>query len=153
MKEDDLFKEIGKKMPYKVPDGFFDQISERTLQKAKQREKKHRNNSTLLKTVAVISSMAALFLLGYFIIRFDFKPETNEMAIDIQPTKQSIIKQKQNIAVSSSVAEKKEMVSEKIIEKNIELENGTEDISDVLAELSDEELLQLSLMYKNDPFF
>jgi hypothetical protein len=153
MKEDDLFKEIGKEMPYKVPDGFFDQISERTLQKAKQREKKHRNNSTLLKTVAVISSMAALFLLGYFIIRFDFKPETNEMAIDIQPTKQSIIKQKQNIAVSSSVAEKKEMVSEKIIEKNIELENGTEDISDVLAELSDEELLQLSLMYKNDPFF
>lgn len=152
MQEDIKFKEIGKKTPYKVPDGFFEQVSEKTLLKAKKREQNRRKNLVLWRTMAVVASLAAIFILGYFIPRLDLKPDSNRIAQDNQPSEQPMIQQKQQITIISSVAEKKKVVPEKVTEKPIIVENDTEDVSDVLAELSDEELLQLSVMYKTDPF-
>lgn len=152
MQEDIKFKEIGKKTPYKVPDGFFEQVSEKTLLKAKKREQNRRKNLVLWRTMAVVASLAAIFILGYFIPRLDLKPDSNRIAQDNQPSEQPMIQQKQQITIIPSVAEKKKVVPEKVTEKAIAVENDTEDVSDVLAELSDEELLQLSVMYKTDPF-
>ena len=74
--EDNEFQKIGKKTPYNTPDGFFEQISEKTLQKAKQREKGRRSNLILWRTVAVAASLAALFLIGYLISDPVLKPES-----------------------------------------------------------------------------
>jgi len=54
---------------------------------------------------------------------------------------QAIIKQPE-------VAEIKKVAPEKVLEKIEEKEINAEDIGDVLADLSDEELVQLAAMYK-----
>ena len=66
MKADNEFDGIGKKTTYKVPDGFFEHISERTLSKAKQRELKRRKTLMLWRTVAVAASLSAIAILGYY---------------------------------------------------------------------------------------
>ena len=69
------FKEIGRKSTYKVPDGFFEKVSEKTLLMAKQREQNHRNMIITLRTFAAAASLFAFALIGYFIL----KPETKQI--------------------------------------------------------------------------
>jgi hypothetical protein len=147
MKEDIEFQEIGRKTSYKVPDGFFEQVSEKTLQKAKQREQNRRKSIVLWRTVAVAASLAAVFLIGYFNQDPDLKTESNLIVQEKQRVEQPVI-QKQEITKQPELAEIRKAVPEKIITKD----NGTEVIGDVLADLSDEELMQLAAMYKTDPF-
>lgn len=145
--EDNEFQGIGKNTPYKVPDDFFETVSEKILLKAKEREHNHGKSRVLWRTVAVAASMAAMLLLGYFIFEPDNKPVTNLIVQNVQPVEQQII-QKQEINKQPEVAEVKPAEPEKIISK----ENSTEVVSDVLTDLSDEELLQLAAMIKADPF-
>lgn len=152
MQENNEFPGIGKKTPYKVSDGFFEQISEKTLLKAKQREQNRRKNLILWRTMAVAASMAAVFFLGYIISGPDIKQESNQLVQNNQPVEQQIIGQKQEIAKKPTVAEIRKVEPEKVTEKIIAEMNDTEVIGDVLADLSDEELLQLAAMYKIDPF-
>ena len=157
MKENIEFQEIGKKIPYKVPEGFFEQIAEKTLQKAKQRTQEHRKRLVFLRTLAVVASAAAVLLLGIFIPGHDPKPESNLALQDKQPVEQTIIQKKPQTAKQQPTAEIRskvaEPVSEKAIpEKDVIGETATEDIGDILADLSDDELSQLTVMYKTDPF-
>ena len=145
--EDNEFQGIGKKNPYKVPDGFFENISEKTLLKAKEREQNHGKSRALWRTLAVAASMAAMVLLGYFIFEPDNKPATNLIVQNKQPVEQQII-QKQKISKQPEVAEVKKAVPEKTVSDA----SSTEVVGDILADLSDEELLQLAAMIKTDPF-
>lgn len=147
MEPTDEFRNFGKKLPYQEPAGFFDQLSEKTLQKAKRREQYRRKTVVLWRTVAVAASLFGLALLGYFM----FEPDrlvTNQIVQEKHPVEQQII-QKQEIAKQPEiVAEvKKATVPEKVI-----AETNAEEIGDVLADLSDDELLQLASMYKADLF-
>jgi hypothetical protein len=145
--EDDEFQEIGKETTYKVPDGFFENISEKTLLKAKEREQNREKIRVLWRTVAVTATMAAMVLLGYFIFEPDNKPATNLIVQNKQPVEQPVIHE-QEISKQPEVAEVKKTEPEKTNLK----ENSTEVLSDVLTDLSDEELLQLAAMIKTDPF-
>lgn len=142
----DEFRDFGKKMPYQEPTGFFDQFSEKTLQQAKRREQNRKKSLVVWRTVAVAASLSALALLGYFMFEPE-KPETSQIVQEKQPVEQPQIKN-QEIIKQPEVSEIKKAVPEKVVEK----ESNTEEISDVLADLSDEELLQLAAMYKTDPF-
>ncbi len=146
----DEFRDFGKKLPYREPTGFFDQISEKTLVHAKQREQSHRKIMVLWRTVAVAASLSALALLGYFMLEPE-KIVKNPVVLDKQSIEQQLIL-KQEIIKQPKVAEMKEAVPGKVPEKIDAKEIDTEDIGDVLADLTDEELSQLAAMYKTDLF-
>lgn len=146
MEPTDEFLDFGKKLPYQEPTDFFEQFSEKTLQQAKRREQSRRKTVALWRTVAVAASLSALALLGYYLFEPE-KPELQRIVQEKQPVEQLQVKN-QEIIKQPEVAETKKAIPEKVVEK----ESNTEEISDVLADLSDEELLQLAAMYKTDPF-
>lgn len=147
MKEDNEFQKIGKNIPYKAPDGFFELVSEKTLLKAKQREKNRKKILVLWRTLAVAASLAAVVWLGYFIQDTGLKQVSNPI---VQNEQQTI--QKQEVVRQPVINEIIKSEAEKVPEKTIVEENNTEVVSDVLAELTDDELQQLATMYKTDPF-
>lgn len=151
MKQSDDFPGIGKKLPYREPVDFFEGLSEKTLQQAKLREQNRRRSLVLWRTMAVAASISALALLGYFM----FEPKLTkspQIVQEKQPLEQPIIKDLEIAQQPEIMAEVKKVVPEKVPEQTVAKENNTEEIGDILADLSDEELLQLAAMYKADPF-
>jgi anti-sigma-K factor RskA len=151
MDESNEFHEIRKNVPYKIPAGFFEKVSEKTLLKAKQREQLRKNKIMIWRTVAVAASLAAVFFLGYFIPDHDIKLKSNPIVIDNTSVEQQII-QNREITEQITVTEIGKTDPEKVSEKKNAEETDAEEIDDVLAELSDEELMQLVTMFKTDPF-
>ncbi|HET6559502.1 MAG TPA: hypothetical protein VFG54_19420 [Prolixibacteraceae bacterium] len=147
MKEDIEFQNIGKNTLYKAPDGFFEQISERTLQRAKLRQQIQRRNLILLKTLTGAASLAAVVFLGYFLSE-PGKPEQKLVIHQNKPQTEQVMKQKP-IVLKEPIAAIQEKDS---IEKTSPEVKSGEDMMDVIADLSDEELMQLAAMYKADPF-
>ena len=141
------FQEVGKETPYRVPAGFFEQVSEKTLLKAMQREHDRKRTLTLVRTFAVAASLAAMAFLGY--LKFGpEKPDTNLSVKVEQPEPKQPVAQSSEIVQQASVTEINKTVPEKSIPKIKENEN----MNAVLADLSDDELAQLAAMYKSDPF-
>ena len=145
MKEDTEFQGIGKKTPYKVPDGFFERISEKTLRKAKQREQNSRKILIALRPFAVAASLSAIALLAYFMTGTE-KIEIKQLVQNKQTEVKDTIRQTEAIAKKITIAEVKKEAPAKTTIK----ETKPEEITDVLSELSDDELLQLAAMYKSD---
>jgi hypothetical protein len=146
----DEFRDFGKKLPYQETADFFDQFSEKTLNQAKLREQHRRKTVVLWRTVAVAASLSALAWLGYFMFEPE-RPVNNPIVQEKQSVELQIVP-KQEIPEQPEVAEIKKAAPEKVSEKIVAKENNTEEIADVLADLSDEELSQLAAMYKADPF-
>lgn len=147
MNEDIEFQKIGKRTPYQTPVVFFEQISEKTLLKAKQRETYRRKSIMLWRTAAVAASLSALALLGYFVLEPN-RPETKLVVQEKQAVIQPITVQKPEVPEQSIVAEVKKAVPEKTFAA-VEI---TEKVTDVISEMSDDELLKLAAIYKADPF-
>ena len=147
MKEDIEFEEIGRKMPYKVPKGFFDKISQKTLLLAKQRECKSKKIVMALRTFTVAASFSALALLSYFMMEKE-KPMTTLIVAQKQTVVKDTIRQEDVIVKQIAISKPKKVAPVKIVAKEIH----QEEITDVLSELSDDELLQLASVYKSDPF-
>jgi hypothetical protein len=151
MKQLDEFPEIGKKLPYSEPVDFFEGLSEKTLHKAKLREQNRKKSLVLWRTLTVAASISALALIGYFM----YEPElvvSPQIVQEKQPVERPIIKEPEIAKQPEIGMEIKKEVSEKVQEKTVTEGNDTEEIGDVLADLSDEELQQLAAMYKADPF-
>ena len=147
MKKDIEFHEIGKETPYRVPEGFFDRISEKTLQNARKREQNRKKNLTLVRAFAVAASLVALAFLGY--LKFGAEaPELKLSAKVEQSAPRQQLEQSPEIVKQASVSEINKTVPEKSNPKIKETEN----MSDVLADMTDDELAQLDAMYKSDPF-
>jgi len=148
MKEDKDFQNIGKRMTYKTPDGFFDQISEKTLRTAKSREQNRRKSMILWKSVAVAASITGIALIGYYISEQQI-PGTNMVAM--QKIKTDSI---QEISLILEKTEKPAVVDAKKVTsvKTIKNETDEEALDDVLADLTDDELLQMAAMFKTDQF-
>ena len=145
MKEETEFQEIGKNTPYKVPDGFFEKISEKTLRKAKQREQNSRKMLITLRIFAVAASMSAIALLTYYMTGTE-KIEIKQSVQNKQTEVIDTIRQTEAITKKTTIAEIKKVAPVKMSYK----ETKPEEITDVLSELSDDELLQLAAMYKFD---
>lgn len=144
MNKNTEFEEIGRKSTYKVPDGFFEQVSEKTLRLAKQRGQNHRKIIITLRTIAVAASLSAIVFLSYFM----FKPETKQ----IVQVKQTEVKQETpkaaEINKQIALAETTKVAPVKTITKA----TRPEELADILADLSDDELLEMAAVYKSDPF-
>ena len=148
MKEDKDFQNIGKRMTYKTPHGFFDQISEKTLRAAKLHEQNRKKSLFLWRSLAIAASMTGIALIGYYFTEQQTPPEK---LVAMQKTKTDSIKEVQPILDQTKtqvVAEKK--VIKSVVSTNKENEN--EAIDDVLADLTDDELLQMAAMFKTDQF-
>lgn len=147
MKEDIEFQEFGKKLPYKVPDDFFEKLPGKTLLEARKREQRSRRKIIALRTIAVAASLVAVAFLGY--LKFGpEKPEPVQTAEVV--TTPSHLQPLQNVDTtlkSPVIAEQKTDVA-----APAEKAKPDENLSDVLADLSDDELLQLAAMYKSDTF-
>lgn len=152
MQENNEFPEIGKKTHFKVPVGFFETVSDNTLLKAKQRALSRRKRLVLWRTVTVAASLAALLFLGYNISDSGIKKESTLIVSDNQPVEQNTILQKPEPVIAMEIAEISKTDPEKVPEKIMSEVTDTEVIGDVLADLTDDELLQLAAMYKSDPF-
>lgn len=151
MKQSDDFPRIGKKLPYREPIDFFEGLSEKTLRQAKLREQNRRRSLVLWRTVAVVASISAFALIGYFM----FEPELTkspQIVQEKQLPEQPLIKEQEIAKQPEIVAEIKKEVPEIVPEKIAGKENNAEEMGDILADLSDEELMQLAAMYKADPF-
>lgn len=146
MKENIEFQDIGKNIPYKAPDSFFDQISEKTLYKAKLREQAQRRNLTLWKTFTGAAALAAVVLLGYLI--YDPAKQVQKPAVQQNHSLGQQMIQKPDLLNEPTHAIRKKDSSAKIIPEV----KKTEDVMDVLTDLSDEELMQLAAMYNSDTF-
>jgi len=146
--DENNFPGIGKKMPYTAPDGFFEQISETILQKAKQRELIRKKYLFLWQSVAVAASLVGIALLGYNL------SEPKNSGTEILTLQEKRIDSVQMIQLVKKVTEKpvKEEIEHTASIKSIEKDDCMEGINDVLADLSDDELLQLAATYKSDPF-
>ncbi|BBE20528.1 hypothetical protein AQPE_4722 [Aquipluma nitroreducens] len=151
MKQLDEFPGIGKKLPFREPVGFFERFSEKTLQQAKLREQNRKRSLVLWRTVAVAASVSALALLGYFMFETELA-ESPQIVQEKQPVEQPLIKEPEIAKQPEIGTEIKKKATEKVPEKFVAEEKDTEEIGDLLADLSDEELLQLAAMYKTDPF-
>ena len=68
MEENNEFISVGKKMPYTVPDGFFDQLEEQVMNEVKAepaKEKKSGKAKTIriaIRTLLAVAACIALFL-------------------------------------------------------------------------------------------
>jgi len=151
MKQLDEFPGIGKKLPFREPVEFFERFSEKTLQQAKFREQNRKRSLVLWRTLAVAASISALALLGYFMFEQKLM-ESPQIVQEKQPVEQPIIKEHEMTQQPEIGTEIKKQDAEKVPAKFVAEEEDTEEIGDVLADLSDEELLQLAAMYKADPF-
>ena len=129
------FDKIGKQTPYKVPAGFFDEITIRTLEKAKERERK----SKIRRIYAAVSVAASLLIVGSFAIVLNVQhqkhqPENVMVAEPVETKKPA------NDSVFANAAEVVKTEGE--AEKPAAVEPET--LDNLLAEMTDEELDQLA---------
>lgn len=129
------FDKIGKQTPYKVPEGFFDDITNRTLEKAKERERKSK-----IRRIYAAFSVAASFLVVVSLAVLLNNRQANqqpEIVVVTEPV------ENKTPAIDSMVSNKTEAVK---TEKEVEepLAEKPETIDNLLAEMTDEELGQLA---------
>lgn len=145
MKPKDEFQEIGKKLPYDVPTDFFDQFSEKALQRARQREQHHKKVVFLWRSLAVAAAFVAVAFLGFLI------PDNgnSEGVLGFQKKQvEETVAPEQN----KEITEQAIVVIEEVAKESTPEIASDEDVNDVLADLSDDELMQLAAMFKADPF-
>lgn len=135
MKKEIDFDKIGKQTPYKVPPGFFDEITNRTLEKAKAKERK----SIIRRIYTVVSVAATVLIVVSFAVFLNnsqskHQPENVVVAEPVEPEK----------PVDDSISARSEKVvkTEKQTGKTIEVKPET--LDNLLAEMTDEELRQLA---------
>lgn len=142
----DEFQEIGKKLPYQVPDGFFDHLPQNTLNRARNINQKTKSVVLLWRTVGVAASLVAAVFLVTLLLK-PGKQENHLLVQEHQPKTEKLIEPAPKaVEEPTSQVVKNDPPQEKVPEVTT-----TEDLTDVLADLSDEELMQLNAMYQSDP--
>ena len=153
MRKDNEFQIVGKETPYKVPDDFFENISEKTLLRAKLRDQKLRKSRVLWLTVSLAASMAAALVIGYMILSPWTKSESNLLVQEKLSTGQQLTQQKQEISQHSTVPLFSKVKPEKNpTQKITATEDQTDGLCAVLSDLTDDELQQMVAMLKTDLF-
>lgn len=147
MKEDIEFQEFGKKLPYRVPEDFFEKLPGKTLQEARKREQDSRRKVIALRAFAVAASLAAVAFLGYF----EFRPEKPQV---VEPAELVVVSPHGHVGTMPDSMPKTSQISDRKVPapETSEKVKSDENLSDVLADMSDDELLQLAAMYKSDTF-
>jgi hypothetical protein len=143
------FEKFRNHNPYKVPDGFFGNITKQTLEKARQQE---RFSKIRKMRIAFSAAASVIILVAVGLVFFNQSKKGTETAL-VQPVTEEIILkeiQPEEIFIIDSVE-----ISES---KNIEIEpsedvslNVTENLLDnLIARLSDEDLQQLEAVIQEE---
>ncbi len=145
-KEDDFLK-IGKKMPYTVPDGFFSGITGKTLEAAQKREQICRKKRWMGYSVSIAASFIALAAWGILFLspadKGTFRPVAQKVP---EILKQEDVPVDDHITLSG-----KNTAINDITHKYADGPDSSR-MENVLASLSDEELLQWAMAAQNDLF-
>jgi len=145
MKSENFFEKIGKKLPYQVPEDFFDSITERTLQNAIKRNRRAK------KRYMVIWTSAAAVILVLLTISVIYNYQFNIIGIEktlVQTEEKGSVKiprKKMEPISDSSMYDDMNVVEKKqvpFLEENSL--NEEETFKDLLATLTDDELLTLA---------
>lgn len=146
MKENIEFEKIGRNIPYEVPEGFFENVSQKTLRLIKQREL-HQKKVFVTRMVAAAASLAVLVTMAFFLSRSGVNSDRKELTAQrIESPKGS-----ERPISENTPNESRKILSEKSNAEKPPIHSG-EKIDDILSDLSEEDLLQLAALYKADPF-
>ncbi|MBN2665628.1 MAG: hypothetical protein JXR67_03900 [Bacteroidales bacterium] len=146
------FQEVGKKMPYSVPPGFFEGITEKTLDKARQRDKARRKHVLIWRSMAIAASLTVLIVAGYLLINVLPTGNTEQAAQNTGAGPQNEVQNGELAEVIDTVPVKEDFDNK---ETAISTVNGIQDeegINDVLSSLTNEELMELAAMLASDMF-
>ncbi len=142
--EESQFLRVGKQLPYRVPEGFFDGMPERTLQKAKVRIER-RKRKVLFTTGFVVFAAAAVILAFVFLLPNPTATLEDRLVTKVKP-----------METPTEVAGKfflpnSEMESNKVASvKKFVVASDEENLDDILKSLSEEDLSELLAEYKAD---
>lgn len=147
-------------MPYPVPEGFFENITEATLGKARLRERSSGKRRLLVQWLAAAALLTGVVFTG---IRLLNSPERDIPADKVEPLE---IVAREAIVVPQSEAEVPEETTapgdkshsgEKAGQENPAITETTgeagESLEDLLASIPDEALVEWGTLLNNDPFF
>lgn len=144
--QESTFLNVGKELPYTVPNEFFDQLPDKTLTLAKERMERRRKNRRITRFFAVMTSAAAVLLLFLFAPERGLNPGNKLVAVLKGPSavtmgKKALTKEqsKTTVMATNAVTVLKNEPSTIVPE--------AEKIEDILQGLSDEDLSQLTAMY------
>jgi hypothetical protein len=146
------FQEVGKKMPYTVPDGFFDGITEKTLEKARQREKPRRKYVLIWRSMTIAASLTALIVTGYLLINLLPPGKTGQTAQNITAGPQDEVQNGELGIVIDTVPVKEDYDNKENEANRVTGIQDEEGIDDVLSSLTNEELMELAAMLASDIF-
>lgn len=138
------FLRIGKELPYKVPEGFFETMPERTLQKAKVRLDKHKRQ-VFFKGGFVAFAAAAAILAFVFLLPNHVLKQENRLVAVVKPLETPPEK------VVTTIKPNTEMDHDKTVSaKEPVVASEEENLEDILKNLSEEDLSELLAEYKAD---
>ena len=141
------FEKIGKKLPYSVPDRFFEDITKLTLEKARLRERKIKIRKLL---VLYSSAASVLILIATGFLLLTNKQDQNETTIVKSVTQEKVLQdiQPEEIFQTDTI----EIQIEDEPENQPVLQAHENSIDILIAEMSDEELRQLETVVNGELF-
>jgi hypothetical protein len=145
MNNDFDFEKIGKKIPYSVPESFFENITKLTLEKARQRNRKIKIRK-LLVLYSSAASVLILIAIGYLV--FTGKHDRAEITIAQSVTEEKVLEniQPDEIFIADTI--------ETQIEDEPEIQPATEisenSIEKLIAGMSEEELRHLETVLSGE---
>ena len=147
MKNEFKFENIGKKVPYSVPDKFFEDITKLTLEKAHHRERKIKRRKLL---VFYSSAASLLILIATGFLLLTNKQDKSETTIVQSVTEEKVLQdiQSEEIFWSDTI----EIQIEDEPESQPVLQTHENSIDILIAEMSDEELQQLEAVINGELF-
>lgn len=143
------FEKFRNHNPYKVPNGFFENITKQTLEKAHQRKKLNK----VRKMLVVFSAAASVIILvAIGSVFFNQNKKSTETAL-VQPvTEEMILEEIQPeeifITDSAEISENETMEAEP--SENVSLKVSEDLLGNLIAGLSDEDLQQLEAVIKEE---
>jgi hypothetical protein len=146
------FQNIGKKMPYRVPDGFFEHITGNTLAEARRRRKGRKFRILLLSSVALAASLAAMLFL-FTLFAPGIREKAQSPAVQNLPGGPPYPEKPVTPDPDRQVRGKPDFAEQKKAGDG-ELSTATENesIESVLASIDDEELMAWVQSLRNDTF-
>ncbi|MEI7830905.1 MAG: hypothetical protein WCI31_14100 [Prolixibacteraceae bacterium] len=151
MENHDKFQLIGKKTPYEVPSGFFESIAEKTLKNAIKKVHIHKRNNVVRLIFSVAASLALLFYMGINFKQNSDAIQVQDLIVDrTRPASPSATPLSREITNHKKITEK--VLPGETIEKDVTTLEKPELLSDILSDLTDEDLQQIAIRYKTDTF-
>ena len=147
---EDGFQKIGKKMPYEIPEGFFDRVTNETLLKAREREKARKKRVYLLRYLAAAAIFTGVAVAGAIYLQ-PLKPEqpthVTSNTYDIQNDKVNILYDTSSAIIKGNKTSQQREIRELLENPD---SSAAETMDVFLASISDDELLQWAIALKND---